>query len=668
MAKYKLTGPDGQSYEVTAPDDATEDQVMSYFKAAQSQKPESPGVGQMTQQMVGGMKLPLQAVKQAYLKYFGAPEESQAYDETLKQQAAQAARYGPTGAIARGAGSLITTAPMMALPGGEAMVPRILAGATQGGIQGILNPATGEGDFAKQKLVQGGEGAAAGGLLAGVLGAGVKGFNALRGKFQTPQEEALYTAGKAMDVPLSYGDISKNPMARGLETINEYIPFSGMAPFRKLQGQKAQAAAEKGVTSFSNGIDDVGPAIKANMEKTLEARKQTANTLYRQVDMALAQPGVLNKVEPNNLRSEVSNLLSDYPDIFERKGLEAYPLKAKLQSIMQGLDTQTAAQLKGRMSAKEYQDWIAGKGEQIPLKFEDARWLRDQIGEFIDRAKNAAGATGSKELRALTSVKGALDKDINAFGDSLPQNAPVTQAYRNANEYYKNYLGPFNDPVIAKSMRPESNVDEIFNTFIKQDIRKMTGKNQAQKLVDVTTEEPGVAAINKPNGYSAWNANSPDGRDAINAGILQSSFNRAHKDEIFSPKMFANELDKFTKSGEASFSADQQEQVKGLIKIMHAAEKGGQYLGNPPTGARSLYNQYSPYMLGPAAVAAPVTTGLTLEGARVMTRLLTSDSGKRLLLAANKIDVDSPSMKILLDAARSTALRGGAQATVQTFK
>lgn len=30
MAKYRITGPDGNQYDITAPDDATEDQVLAY--------------------------------------------------------------------------------------------------------------------------------------------------------------------------------------------------------------------------------------------------------------------------------------------------------------------------------------------------------------------------------------------------------------------------------------------------------------------------------------------------------------------------------------------------------------------------------------------------------------------------------------------------------------
>src|SRR3990172_7122995 len=32
MPKFRITGPDGQSYDVNAPDDATEDQVLAFAK------------------------------------------------------------------------------------------------------------------------------------------------------------------------------------------------------------------------------------------------------------------------------------------------------------------------------------------------------------------------------------------------------------------------------------------------------------------------------------------------------------------------------------------------------------------------------------------------------------------------------------------------------------
>lgn len=53
MAKYRITGPDGAVYEVTAPDDATEDQVMSYFQSQMRQPEAVETVGKAANSAIG---------------------------------------------------------------------------------------------------------------------------------------------------------------------------------------------------------------------------------------------------------------------------------------------------------------------------------------------------------------------------------------------------------------------------------------------------------------------------------------------------------------------------------------------------------------------------------------------------------------------------------------
>ncbi len=48
MAKYRITSPEGQSYDITAPDDATEDQVMAYARENFS-KPANPAKDKTTE-------------------------------------------------------------------------------------------------------------------------------------------------------------------------------------------------------------------------------------------------------------------------------------------------------------------------------------------------------------------------------------------------------------------------------------------------------------------------------------------------------------------------------------------------------------------------------------------------------------------------------------------
>jgi hypothetical protein len=45
MARYEITSPDGRKFEVNAPDDATQDQVMAYAQQ-QFSKTQQPEIGQ----------------------------------------------------------------------------------------------------------------------------------------------------------------------------------------------------------------------------------------------------------------------------------------------------------------------------------------------------------------------------------------------------------------------------------------------------------------------------------------------------------------------------------------------------------------------------------------------------------------------------------------------
>lgn len=56
MAKYELTSPDGQKYEVEAPDDATEDQVLQYFhQNSEIPQPKTPQTPSLRGSVLGGL-------------------------------------------------------------------------------------------------------------------------------------------------------------------------------------------------------------------------------------------------------------------------------------------------------------------------------------------------------------------------------------------------------------------------------------------------------------------------------------------------------------------------------------------------------------------------------------------------------------------------------------
>ena len=104
MAKYELTSPEGQKFEITAPDDATEAQVMEYFQQSQESSggsangaitPDMPAVGEFqgdpdeVQREIDGIPDPTmkglaqKAFDQQYGGSSGAPGKD--YSETVAQ-------------------------------------------------------------------------------------------------------------------------------------------------------------------------------------------------------------------------------------------------------------------------------------------------------------------------------------------------------------------------------------------------------------------------------------------------------------------------------------------------------------------------------------------------------------------------------------------------------
>src|SRR4249919_1505902 len=231
MAKYRITAPDGNTYEINAPDDATEDQVMAYaqqnYKPAAkpsnsannsdsaglitgNRKPEKTFMRKVSESLagaVGGSPAiadTLDAIQHhvmkpvhglAQLTSHGLGLESAGRDdEALRQreESYQAHNGDSAGSYAgaavgevlpwmyglgelRAAGILPTlkatkdVAGLLPKAANVAAKTGLLAG--EGGLMGLVSPVTGEGDYASQKRSQ----VQTGAIAAPLLAAGAKG-------------------------------------------------------------------------------------------------------------------------------------------------------------------------------------------------------------------------------------------------------------------------------------------------------------------------------------------------------------------------------------------------------------------------------------------------------------------------------------------------------------
>jgi hypothetical protein len=139
MAKYRITGPDGNAYEVTAPDTASEADVLAYAKQNYKAKPLEPLTADPTEGMSGMEKFNAGVGKAfADLGRGVGQKVGLVSNEDVKESRARDAALMKTGAGMAGniGGNIAMIAPAALVPG-AATVP---GAAVVGGLVGALQP------------------------------------------------------------------------------------------------------------------------------------------------------------------------------------------------------------------------------------------------------------------------------------------------------------------------------------------------------------------------------------------------------------------------------------------------------------------------------------------------------------------------------------------------
>ena len=217
MAKYRITSPDGATFEVSAPDDATPEQVQAYAQQQfASMKPAGPvgdasGGGKLMGAAMGLTDMPVAAGQllqntpgigaglnmlrrgiRGGLSAVGADDAADLFNDITpeqfnaavgqreKQYEADRAAAGRDGFDWSRLGGNVVNPINLALPGSAALqrattaAQMAKAGATAGASSGVLQPvAEAGGNFWTEKAKQGAAGAAAGAVLTPVVAKGL---------------------------------------------------------------------------------------------------------------------------------------------------------------------------------------------------------------------------------------------------------------------------------------------------------------------------------------------------------------------------------------------------------------------------------------------------------------------------------------------------------------
>lgn len=540
---------------------------------------------------------------------------------------------------------------------------RMALGAVAGGVGALtqpvdVNPAD-PNSYAKQKAEQVGFGTVLGGgapavvekVVAPTLG---KAYNFAKGVMK-PGAAEIERLGQKFDVPTTAGDASGSVAMRKGEVALESVPLVGMGRFRQAQDQKAGAAASGMAQQLLDEMNNQGWSNLAQVERAAQNGRKGAQVLLDEINASgsdwtkiLQASGNLKlfqgKLAADAAYDKVGRIAAQHGEVpltETMRVLTELRRNGAVDILPEESTASVLGKIYGRLNAEAGQEvaqagaQVAGGGavasslpaqSTVDTSFEGLRRLRSRLGGLIqDGKKGANAAVGTEGTGILERLRGAVEKDMEAFAKS---NGPeLATAWRDADRIYKTQVVPFKDRALAAAMK-SSTPDEIFDQFMKR------GRE-------------GRAA----NFYEALD---PKGQAAVRVGFVENALEKAMNPgagdlaAVFSPGRFAKYLEDMRKPLGVALKGQDKWELDGLTKLMRHVERAGQFAENPPTGNRLI-----PWIGGGLAGAAAYVSPWSIVGAAGAAKtakvLLTTQAGKRLLLAAAELPAGSRAMQDLVE-------------------
>lgn len=269
--------------------------------------------------------------------------------------------------------------------------------------------------------------------------------------------------------PKLLGDFTGDDALRAAESVNR-LRAGGVADRLKQnvsELQKAGGTVEKAITGGAQYSGKAGENIAKAVETNYTNATKEGNKLYKKLD-TLATQNDLSKIRPTETENAVSNVISEYGDLF--KALERPDLQAKLTSFGTKLGKEEVKQPAGMIVSEAGVPIIPEIKGPKDFTFSDIRTAREGLVDALQAAK-AQNKFGAKETTRLNEVIDAMDRDIENWGQSLAQNKAVSDAWSNARSFWRGNVIPLRDADLAVSMIKDPNSGEL-----KTDISKLVGR------------------------------------------------------------------------------------------------------------------------------------------------------------------------------------------------
>lgn len=547
------------------------------------------------------------------------------YNERRKQAGQGFDGWGLVGEIA-------STAPLIGGTGGASLLSVLGRGGLQGAGIGATTFAN-DSNERVSNIAGGAVGGAAGGVIAKKVGDVVRrGVNAAQGRLR-PEVADIEKLAKDFNVRTSAGDVSGNPHIQRTETVLDRIPFIGTGKFREGQQQEVAAAAESITEGLRKKMTEVDYKSLNKIQSAALSGDKNAIRIMDVVNKAGDDSGKILQAaaEIKNWRGQ--QLASQ---MYDRVAQLAGNSKVEATKTMQAIDDTIASDSKtipNKELINEISNIKSNWGDaNNPQSFQELRAARSRLGELVDEW----GRQG-KSTSALTKIRSAIDEDLATF--ARQSNKPKLQLeYKRADSFYKE-LQTSKDKALANSMRSQT-PDEIYNQFVK------VGKGDRAANFYKNLDPKGQAALRYEMANRALSKATNENKD------------------IFSPAKFALEFERLSEPYKSIFNGADKAQMDGFVKLMRHVEQAGQYSSNPTNGSMLLLPT-SGVAAASSFVANPLSTTAGLTFIYGMSKLFTTEAGKKILLAARDLPPNSPKMANLLKMAEKLGTTTGANTANQ---
>lgn len=510
------------------------------------------------------------------------------------------------------------------------------AGAKVAGQNALVGMGMGGASFAEdsdQRLSHslfGSVGGAAGGAIGKKIGDGVvRGYNTFKNNLQ-PGMNDIVDAAKKYGIRVSAGDISKNRFIKAIELGLEDTPIIGMGSFRKAQHDEAKVAVNNVVENLKDKMSEVNYKSLNKIQEAANNGDPKAEQIMNLVKKAGDDSGRVMQVAAGIKDWRSQQLVSSMFDKVEQQfGNSRIPARQMLQTIDDTIikDSKTLPNKELMETLKVIKkNW----GNRNNLQnFQELNSLRTKLEESSKQSKD------SSTKNAFDKTIIAIDKDISDFVLNSG-NTSLIQNFKRAKTVAKE-LQIGNGEDLANLMNNET-PDQIFKTFIQAEKGDMAA-NFYNKL-----DTKGQAALRYEMANQALNLATNKGKD------------------VFNPATFSQEFYNLYKPYQKIFKGSDKAEMDGFIKLMQHVEGAGQYAASPSKLSFPISEGEN---VGKAILNNPSKLFLNSASVFGLSKLFTTNTGRKILLSANDLPPNSPKLANLLKMAQKFSVTTGSNLTEQ---